>query len=398
MTARVLIAGGGTGGHVFPSLATAAALRATRPDLEIEFVGTRRGLESRLVPEHGWTLHEVKALPLDRRLSLQTLRVPFTLLGASRQVARLIRKRSVVAALCFGGYVSVPLALAARQTKIPLVVHEQNAIPGLANRLAARWATTVALSVDAEQGRGRFGIRHPQVVVTGNPVRPGLGVLDRSALRADALAAFDLDPDRRTLLVFGGSQGAERINQAIVKSAGGWQDPDRLQILHATGRTAHAAVSAQWDAVVGTGGGPRVRCLGFIDRMDLAYAAADLVLCRAGASSIAELLVLGLPSILVPYPHATADHQTANARTLARAGAATLIPDADLDAETLIAAAQPLLSDLAAAERMAGAARALGRPNAADALARLVVAGVQDLGGIPPRSCTPALPNEEVRP
>ncbi|MGH8903653.1 MAG: undecaprenyldiphospho-muramoylpentapeptide beta-N-acetylglucosaminyltransferase [Egibacteraceae bacterium] len=377
MIARVLVAGGGTGGHVFPSLATATALRAARPDLEVEFVGTGRGLEARLVPEHGWTLHEVEALPFARRLSPQTLRVPLALLRASGVLARLIRDRGVVAALCFGGYVSMPLALAARRTRIPLVVHEQNAVPGLANRLAARWAAVVALSVDTEEARAGLG---PTVVVTGNPARPGLGDVDRAALRAEALAVFDLDPSRRTLLVFGGSQGALRINQAIVASAGRWQAPERLQILHSAGWVGHDMTAAQWEAALHEHPRLRVRCLGFIDRMDLAYAAADLVLCRAGASSIAELMVMGLPSILVPYPHATADHQTANARALARAGAAMLIPDGQLDAEALAASAEPLLRDEAASARMASAARGMGRADAADTLARLVldvIAGAQ---------------------
>lgn len=378
MSARVLVAGGGTGGHVFPSLATAMALRAARPDLEVEFVGTRRGLEARLVPEHGWTLHEVEALPFARRLSPQTLRVPLALLRASGSLARLIRDRSVAAALCFGGYVCMPLALAARRTRIPLVIHEQNAIAGLANRVSARWATAVALSVDTEEARRELGASGATVVVTGNPARPGLGESDPAALRVQALAAFDLDPDRRTLLVFGGSQGALRINQAIVASAGRWQAPERLQILHSTGRVGYDITRAGWDAALREDRRLRVRPIGFIDRMDLAYAVADLVLCRAGASSIAELTVMGLPSILVPYPHATADHQTANARALARVGAARLIPDGRLDADALVAAAEPLLSDQAARARMATAARGMGRADAAHALARLtldVIAG-----------------------
>jgi UDP-N-acetylglucosamine--N-acetylmuramyl-(pentapeptide) pyrophosphoryl-undecaprenol N-acetylglucosamine transferase len=354
------------------------ALRAARPDLDVEFVGTRRGLEARLVPEHGWTLHEVEALPFARRLSPQTLRVPLALLRASGSLARLIQDRSVVAALCFGGYVSMPLALAARRTRIPLVVHEQNAVAGLANRVAARWATAVALSVDTEEARRGLGASGSTVVVTGNPARPGLGEGDPAALRAEGLAAFDLDPDRRTLLVFGGSQGALRINQAIVDSAGRWRGPERLQILHSTGRAGYDVTRAGWDAALHQNRRLRVRPLSFIDRMDLAYAVADLVLCRAGASSIAELTVMGLPSILVPYPHATADHQTANARALARMGAARLIPDGRLDADALVAAAEPLLFDEAARAGMATAARGLGRADAADALARLTLSVIAD--------------------
>ncbi|MGH8933246.1 MAG: undecaprenyldiphospho-muramoylpentapeptide beta-N-acetylglucosaminyltransferase [Egibacteraceae bacterium] len=380
MTRRILIAGGGTGGHVFPSLAAAAAIRAARPDVEVEFVGTARGLEAKLVPEYGWTLHKVEAIPLARRLSPQTLRVPLTLARASGVVGRLIRDREVAAALCFGGYVAVPLALAARRGHIPLVIHEQNGVPGLANRLASRWATAVALSVDTEEVRAGLAVGPDRITVTGNPVRPGLGTIDRDALRAEALALFDLDPARRTLLVFGGSQGAQRINEAVVGSLRHWTDPEGLQILHATGRAAHDLASRQWEEALGGDARLRVRCLGFIDRMELAYAAADLVLCRAGASSIAELTVMGLPSVLVPYPHATADHQTANARALQRAGASVTIPDHALDGDELARTVNGLLVDPGALEVMATAARHLGRPGAADALARVLLSYVRPSG------------------
>lgn len=367
---RVLIAGGGTGGHVFPTLATAAALRELAPAVGVEFVGTARGLESRLVPEAGWTLHRVQAAPLARKVSPATLRLPGVLLGATREVARLIRERDVRVAAVFGGYVAVPLALAAWRTGTPLVVHEQNAIPGVANRLAARWARTVAVSFPGAMPR----FRHRDVVLVGNPVRPELAGIDRAALRDEAMARFGLDPARRTLLVFGGSQGARRINDAVVAAAGMWTDPARLQILHAAGGAEHERVRAAWEAMGAAG--PLVRCESFIDRMDLAYAAADLVLCRAGASSIAELTVLGLPAVLVPYPHATADHQTANALEVAAAGGAVVIPDDELDAARLVAAVQPLLAGDEALAGMARGARSFGRPEAARELAELILSAI----------------------
>ena len=363
----VLVAAGGTGGHVFPGLATADALRRARPDTTVEFVGTAERLEARLVPEAGWTLHTVPAAALTRRVSPATLKLPFVLAGAVRRARRVIADRRADAAVCFGGYTSVPLALAARRARLPLVVHEQNAVPGVANRLAARFADAVAVSFPAAQHA--FGRR--RTVLTGNPVRPGYATLDRAALRDEALRHFDLDPSRRTLLVFGGSQGARRINRAVTGSAGRWPDPDRLQILHAAGRTTHDETRAAWDAA--PPGGPLVRCLEFIERMDLAYAVADLVVCRAGASTIAELTALGLPAVLVPYPHATDDHQTANARGVADAGGAAVIADAELDADRLVATAAPLLGDDARRTAMAEAAAAFGRPDAADALAALVL-------------------------
>lgn len=380
----VLLAGGGTGGHVFPSLAVAEAVRAARPDLAVEFVGTARGLESRLVPEAGWTLHTVDALPLARRLSPATMRLPVVVARAARDVGHLIRSRGVVAACVLGGYVSVPLAVAARRAGIPLVVHEQNAVPGLANRLAARWAAAVAVSFPGSAshfgapGRIRALRRrrpHPRVVVTGNPVRPGLADVDRAALRPQAMAAFGLCPDRETLLVFGGSQGARRVNEAVVASAGLWAAPDDLQILHAAGRRDHATVAAAWEAALADRGpkAPLVRCHDFLARMDLAYACADIAVCRAGASTIAELTVLGLPSVLVPYPHATAGHQDANARALAAAGGAIAVADADLEAETLVTACEPLLLHAERRAQVAAAAKAFGRPDAATRVAELVL-------------------------
>jgi UDP-N-acetylglucosamine--N-acetylmuramyl-(pentapeptide) pyrophosphoryl-undecaprenol N-acetylglucosamine transferase len=366
----VLIAGGGTGGHVFPTLATAAALRELAPAVAVEFVGTERGLESRLVPAAGWTLHRVQAAPLARKVSPSTLRLPGVLAGAAREVARLIRERDVRAAAVFGGYVAVPLALAAWRTGTPLVVHEQNAIPGVANRAAARRARTVAVSFPGAMTR----FRHRDVVLVGNPVRPEMAGIDRAALRAEALAHFGLDPARRTLLVFGGSQGARRINDAVVAAAGMWADPGQLQMLHAAGGAEHERVQAAWQAAAP--GGPLVRCESFIDRMDLAYAAADLVLCRSGASSIAELTVLGLPAVLVPYPHATADHQTANALEVAAAGGALVVPDAELDAARLVEAVQPLLANAGALAEMARAARGFGRPDAARELADLILSAI----------------------
>ena len=374
MTSTVLLAGGGTGGHVFPSLAVADALRRAAPDLAVEFVGTARGLESTLVPQAGWTLHTVNTPPLARTLSLASLRLPGLLAGAVRQARGIIRTRNAVAAVVFGGYVSVPLAFASRLARIPLIVHEQNAVAGVANRVAARWAAAVALT---HEGTSLGGDR---ATVTGNPVRPGLDAALVKTDRTQALAHFGLEAGRRTLLVFGGSQGARRINTAAVDSARRWTNPGGVQILHATGRRDHAAVAQAWDATAGAGERPLVRCVGFIDRMELAYAAADAVVCRSGASTLAELTVLGLPSVLVPYPHATADHQTANARSLAEAGGAVIVADADFDAARLVAQAEPLLLDERRREAMAAAARSFGRPHAADEVARLVLDAVARRG------------------
>lgn len=379
MRSTVLLAAGGTGGHVFPALAVAAALVGPG-DLDVAFVGTARGLEARLVPEAGFGLHTVEVLPLVRRLSPQLIRVPPALLRSIGQATRLVRGPDVVGAAVFGGYVALPLALAARRTGTPFVVHEQNAVPGLANRIAERVASAVALTYPSSAAR----FRHERVAVTGNPVRPGLDVGHPEQRRRDGREHFGLDPDRRTLLVFGGSQGARRINTALIDSLALWAAPQRLQILHATGRAAHDDVRAAWEAAqtavpAGTPV-PLVRCVDFVERMDLAYAVADAVLCRAGASTIAELTVTGRAAVLVPYPHATDDHQAANAAELAAADAAVVVPDADLDAAALVAAAGPLLDDPDLRARRAAAAAAVGRPDAALHVAALI----REVAGLPP--------------
>lgn len=371
---RVMLGGGGTAGHVTPALATAEALRALRPDLEVEFAGSAKGLEARIVPAEGWPFHEIVAAPVRRGRSLGALRanasVPFVVVGAARRLARLLRAREVGAVCTFGGYVSGPLALAARLAGIPLVLHEQNAIPGLANRIAARWARTVAVSVPGVEGR----FPHPErVVLTGNPVRTSLAPAELPALRAAAVERFGLDPGRRTLLAFGGSLGARRLNDALLAAAASWPDADGVQVLHATGRDDYERVEAGWrDASPRSA--LRVHCVPFIERMDLAYAVADLVLCRSGASTIAELTVLGLPSVLVPYPHAAAGEQHANALALAERDAAVLVPDEDMDGPWVAGHLAPLLADGARRARMSAAARALGRPAAATEVATLVLA------------------------
>jgi UDP-N-acetylglucosamine--N-acetylmuramyl-(pentapeptide) pyrophosphoryl-undecaprenol N-acetylglucosamine transferase len=248
------------------------------------------------------------------------------------------------------------------------VVHEQNAVPGLANRIAARWADRIAVSVPGSALRFR---RPERCAVTGNPVRDEIVTLDRDALRAEARERFGLHPDRRTLLVFGGSQGARSINQAIISAHQLWGDTE-VQVLHATGRATYEVTATGWAKVRDASTGPRVKVLDFIESMADAYAAADLVICRSGATTIAELTALGIPAILVPYPHATADHQTENALALARAGGAVVIEDGALDGPTLVDVCRPLLTDPERLAQAADASRAFGRPDAAANVARLI--------------------------
>lgn len=374
MSHTVVIAGGGTAGHVFPAIAVAQELCRLDPELEPVFVGVDDRLEATLVPEAGFRLHHIEAAAIPRRLSPRLVTVPFALRRSVRCCAEILRDERARVVVTFGGYVSFPVARAAWREQLPLIVHEQNAVPGLANRVAARWADTVAVTFPGSADR----FRHPErTAVTGDPVREDVRDLDPRRARADARRRLGLDPDRPTLLVFGGSQGARRINEAIVDAHGRWEITD-LQVLHAAGRAAYDDTARAWAAAREERMGPAVQVVPFIDDMAEAYAAADLVVCRAGATSIAELTVLGLPAVLVPYPHATADHQAANAAALATIGGARVVADADLDGAALVAAVQPLLRDPQALATMSRAARAFGRPDAAANLARLVLSHLGD--------------------
>jgi UDP-N-acetylglucosamine--N-acetylmuramyl-(pentapeptide) pyrophosphoryl-undecaprenol N-acetylglucosamine transferase len=365
----LLVAAAGTGGHVFPGLALARTVLEHDPSAKVRFAGTTRGIETRTVPEAGFALDLLPVLPLSRRLSAETLLAPFAAVAGVAAARRLLRRHRFDVVCGMGGYVTLPVAVAARLEGVPVVLHEQNAVPGIANRLAGRVASRIALGV-AEAAAG-FPAGRTEVV--GNPVRPELARLDRQGLHAEALAAFGLDPERRTLLVFGGSQGARRINQALVAATDHWPQPDRVQVLHACGRRDEADVRAAWAAADPERRGLLVKVVPFVERMDLAYAAADLALTRAGAITMAELTATGTPAVMVPLPHAAADHQAANARAVAAAGGSVVVADAALDGASLVGAVAPLLADPDRLARMAAAIRGLGHPAAAEELAALVV-------------------------
>ena len=370
MSRTILIAGGGTAGHVFPALAVGRALVAADSDVEVVFVGVDDRLEARLVPEAGFELVTIDAVSIPRKPSPRLLRVPGALRSGVRACRELITERHADVAVTFGGYVSFPLDRAAFQEQLPLVIHEQNSVPGLTNRIAARWSDRVALTFPGSATR----FSHPErCVVTGNPVRLDVLEMDRAARRDAAREQFGLDPALPTVLVFGGSQGARSINQAVVEAHGQWQGRE-VQLLHAAGGAGYVAATRGWEqARASHPEGPAATLVEFIDDMAAAYAAADVVVCRAGATSIAELTVLGIPSVLVPYPHATADHQRENAHALARTGGAVVIDDEELSGASLVAAIGPLLDEPDRYATMARGARAFGRPDAASAVARLVL-------------------------
>jgi UDP-N-acetylglucosamine--N-acetylmuramyl-(pentapeptide) pyrophosphoryl-undecaprenol N-acetylglucosamine transferase len=368
---RVVVAGGGTAGHIFPALALADRLTHDH-GVTVEFVGSPRGQEAMLVPAAGYEFHPVDAAQLVREVSIRAAKAPLVALRSVQACRSIVQGAAAVVGM--GGYVSVPAAVAARRMHVPVVLHEQNAIPGLANRLLARGARAVGIAF--EDARTRFPGR-ARVVLTGNPVRDAIveDPLRREALAVEARETLGLEPGRRTVVVFGGSQGALRLDRAVADSIRRPELHGRgdLQLLVLAG-PAHVDVFPGSDVEHGA---LLVRVLPFLDRMELACAVGDLALSRAGAGHIAELTVCGIPSILVPYPHATAKHQEANARELERAGAAQLLLEAELSAEVVAARMLRLVDDADLLRKMASRATAWGRPDAAERLASLVMEEAQ---------------------
>jgi UDP-N-acetylglucosamine--N-acetylmuramyl-(pentapeptide) pyrophosphoryl-undecaprenol N-acetylglucosamine transferase len=316
------------------------------------------------VPAAGFPFVGVAATPFERKVSLRALKAPLVAVRSVETARPLVESADVVVGM--GGYASVPVALAALRSRRPLVLHEQNAVPGLANRAFARAARTVALSF-AESRRG-FP-RRARTVVTGNPVRPQIAAVpaERDRLRKEAFEELDLDPARRTVVAFGGSQGAVHINRAVLAALPTIGTSD-VQVLLQSG-PSHADATR---SSLPTNHGQRVRVFGFLERMELAYAVADLVIARAGATTIAEVAVCGLPSVLIPYPYATGRHQEANARALQRAGASMMVLDDELDGGVLGDRIAWLLDDGERLRSMGQHASAWSRPNAAAALADAV--------------------------
>lgn len=347
-----LLAGGGTAGHVNPLLAVADALRERDPDDTILVLGTREGLEARLVPARGYELLFVDKVPFPRRPDRAAARFPLRWRRATAQVRAHLTERGVDVVAGFGGYASAPAYVAARRLRVPFIVHEANARPGLANVLGARRAAATGVVFPGTPLRGAR--------VVGMPLRREIVDLDRAARRAEAADAFGLDASRPVLLVFGGSLGARRLNEAL---AGSWRDlvAAGWQVLHATGERNEAGESDS----------PAYRPVAYLDRMDLAFALADVIVSRAGAATVSEISALGIPAVYVPYAVGNGE-QARNAAGAVQAGAARVIPDAEFTADRVRSELLPLLADGAERGRMQRAAASVGtRSGAANVVALL---------------------------
>ncbi|MGI8867312.1 MAG: undecaprenyldiphospho-muramoylpentapeptide beta-N-acetylglucosaminyltransferase [Mycobacteriales bacterium] len=351
----VVLAGGGSAGHISPALALAEQLRRDDPSVRITALGTARGLETRLVPAAGFDLELIPSVPLPRRPSPDLLRVPGKVVQAVAAARRVLEVVDADVLVGFGSYVALPGYLAARRARVPYVVHEANMRPGMGNRIGARLTPYVGVVVPEIMMRGAR--------VVGMPLRGQIARLDRHAQRDGARAALDLDADRPTLLVTGGSQGARSINTALAGALDRLQGSG-IQILHILGPKNELPPAREGD-------GPVYRPVSYVDRMDQAYAAADFVLCRSGMNTVCELTAIGLPAAYVPLPIGNGE-QRLNAAPVAAAGGGLLVDDHDLAADWIVENVVPILTDAARLSAMGAAAAARGHRGAEVELAAWV--------------------------
>jgi UDP-N-acetylglucosamine--N-acetylmuramyl-(pentapeptide) pyrophosphoryl-undecaprenol N-acetylglucosamine transferase len=381
----MLIAGGGTGGHLFPGLALAEEVKTRHPRNDVLFVGTPRGLETRIVPKNGFRLELIEVAPLKRQGALGTLRGFLRLPRSVWQSQRILRKFDPDVVVGVGGYASGPVVITAWVMRIPTAVQEQNALPGATNRALAHFAR--ACFIAFEEARGSFP--PSRTYLLGNPIR--------RAFLDNYLHSKEPSGERLSVLVTGGSQGAHVLNLRVAEAVELLAPAlgARLRIVHQTGEKDFPEIAKRYEALRGSG--IQVEATSFIDDMASAYAQADLLVCRAGATTIAELTVCKKPAILVPFPYAADDHQTVNARSLVRNGAAVLMPEKDLTGQKLADELRALEGDRERLRKMARQSGLVGRPEAAREIAEVCVSLcarrlVREGRHLPAQQATKALP------
>ena len=369
-----VIASGGTAGHINPALAVAAELE--RLNRKVIFVGSTGGMEERLARQAGLEYRSFDAKGFDRQKPWTLLSSSLVLSRSTGKACRWLADVDAQAVAAFGGYVSVPVGRAAVREGIPLLIHEQNSHMGWSNKHLGKHAEVVALTYEAA-GEGLDAQAKRRVQITGNPVRPEFSVLGNPEESASLRRAFrhelGFGEDDLVLLVFGGSQGARHINQAVAALAPALMERPRLSVVHLTGLKELPSVEEAVAAVLSAGDARRWKLLGYCDQMPAAFAASDVVLSRAGASSLAELAVAAKPALLVPFPYATADHQRKNAESLVSAGAAKMVLDAELDSPRFSEALLAMLDDSALRQAMLEAAQGLTHADAAQKVAELLL-------------------------
>lgn len=384
---RIIISGGGTGGHIYPGIAIANELLRLKSDLEIIFVGGKGRLESKVIPRHNFSFIPISVAGFPRRPTWRWFQVISKVLFSIADSFRLLGELKPKAVIGTGGYVCGPVLLAASLMKIPTLIQEQNAFPGLTNRLLGRWVDEIHVSF--EEAAEYFNA--DKVRVTGNPIRREIRILSEAKASTRMFATFGLRSGKKTVFVMGGSQGAHPINVAMVEALNHLVDRKlktstneingnkefqlepfaaKLQIIHQTGQDDYELVKSEY-----TKRETKITSLvqPYFENIPQIYALADLMVCRTGAMTIAEITAYGLPAILIPYPHSTADHQRINAQAMASKGAAIIINDAELTGEILAQKLIDLLFNEPRLGQMAAASKSLGRPNAAEEIAQAIL-------------------------
>ena len=360
-TLRVAIGAGGTGGHIYPGLAVAKALEELG-DVEICFISTKRGLQTTLVPQAGYELFMFDMLGL-QGVKSAVLMVP-QLIRSGARASRLIKRRGVDVVVGMGGYPSTPAMVGAKLAGVPSLIHESNAVPGRANAFIARLTPNVAIAF--ERSRQHLPKR-ADVRTVGMPLLPDVGRMDRASLRQPARQLYGLSDGQRLVVVSGGSLGAQSLTTAALDLADQWRGRDDVRLVIKTGADQLDEATTRLD------GNATARAVAYIDRMDHAYAAADVIVCRCGAGTVAEVSHVGVASVMVPYPHAPGNHQLHNAQALADAGGAVVIEDHELTAATLGPILEELLGDDERREAMATNSRLVDHGAAATTVARWAI-------------------------
>lgn len=358
---KILISGGGTGGHVFPAIAIADALKDKIPSADILFVGAKGKIEMERVPKAGYPIKGLWISGFHRKLTLRNLLFPLKLLSSLFKARQIVRRFRPDVAIGVGGYASGPILEMAARAGVPTLIQEQNSYAGMTNKILARKANKICVAY--EQMEKYFPAE--KLVITGNPVRKGL--FSQLGSKEEGYSHFHLDPSKKTIFLFGGSLGARSLNKAVAANLDKLAEEQNLQLLWQVGKLY---MEEYWQSPVAQL--PNVHIHAFIDRMDLAYAIADVVVCRAGALTIAELCMVGKPAILVPSPNVAEDHQSKNAQALAAKEAAVIIKDNDI-AEELIGAATALLKDEARQKLLSSNITQMARPDAAEHIADVVL-------------------------
>lgn len=366
MPLKVIISGGGTGGHIFPAIAIANAIKAKQPDADILFVGAKGRMEMEKVPKAGYKIEGLWISGFQRKLTLQNLLFPIKLVSSMLKARQIIRRFKPDVAIGVGGYASGPLLEMATRMGVPALIQEQNSYAGATNKLLARKVQKICVAYDQMD---RYFPKE-KIVITGNPVRSDL--VDIDASREEALQNFVLDANKKTLVIFGGSLGARTLNQAMAASTEWLLQRPEIQVLWQCGSLYIEQFKNCETAKL-----PNVRIQAFIDRMDLAYKMADAAIARAGALTVSELCLVGLPTILVPSPNVAEDHQTKNAMALVDKEAAILLKDTNA-IEQMIPKALELLDDEDLRQKLSGNIKQLAKPNAAAEIANEVLKLVKD--------------------